>query len=141
MQYPTIHFKPPTPHPQPFTSALKPRALHKMTSESERTPQAPKPFSGFSMSLADVDGVQTICLGSTVEPPSGHHTIFLQPTDARNIAKWLNAAADMLDPPNPEWRADTERNSIGERIRHELGAAALRDNIKLKRKAKKAKRK
>src|SRR5216684_2474785 len=121
MQYLTIHFKPPTNHPQPFTSALKPRDRRKMTSESDRMPQAPNPvYAAFATVIGEYAGEPKICLLSMSRDPAAMY--WITPDAARHIATNLNTLADCLDPPKSEWRADTESNALVARIRDEIGA-------------------
>lgn len=64
---------------------------------------APSKFNVFSVALGIADGKKAVVLGSTAEPPTGHHATFLDAADARIMADHLKALADHLDPPKKEW--------------------------------------
>lgn len=93
----------------------------------------PAKFNAFSVGLANTEDGETIAFGSTAEPPTGHHTIFVSVPSARQLILHLQAMIDHLDPPKQEWRA-VEHNDPNVLVDHIRKAVRAHVKRKIRRK-------
>jgi hypothetical protein len=100
-------------------------------------PDTPSPpYAAFSPTIGMLNGQLKIALMSMSRDPGAIY--WIEPADARTIAAHLNALADHLDPPKPEWKVVEQPdnpNVFAARLKREISRAKRRRASK-KRKAK-----